>query len=54
MPVSLGEVLAQVYERAAYPRRLDDTLPVPPPPLRSAMQRGLAAHLARSQEPTDQ
>jgi hypothetical protein len=54
VPLSLGEVLAQVYQRAAYTRRLDYTLPVPPPPLRPAMQRWLAAHLAPSPEPTDQ
>ena len=45
VPLSLGEVLAQVYQRAAYTRRLDYALPVPPPPLRPAMQRWLAAHL---------
>jgi hypothetical protein len=43
--LSLGEVLAQVYQRAAYARRIDYALPVPPPPLRPAMQRWLAAHL---------
>jgi uncharacterized protein DUF4058 len=45
VPLSLGEVLAQVYQRAAYTRRIDYALPVPPPPLRPAMQRWLAAHL---------
>ena len=45
VPLSLGEVLAQVYQRAAYARRIDYALPVPPPPLRPAMQRWLAAHL---------
>jgi len=49
-----GGVLAQVYQRAAYARRIDYTLPVPPPPLRSAMQRWVAVHLAPSPEPTDQ
>jgi hypothetical protein len=29
-PLALGEVLAQVYQRAAYARRIDYTLPVPP------------------------
>ena len=29
--LALGEVLAQVYQRAAYARRIDYTLPVPPP-----------------------
>ena len=46
VPLALGEVLAQVYQRAAYARRIDYTLAVPPPPLRPAMQRWLAAHLA--------
>jgi Protein of unknown function (DUF4058) len=45
VPLSLGEVVAQVYQRAAYARRIDYALPVPPPPLRPAMQRWLAAHL---------
>jgi hypothetical protein len=54
VPLSLGEVLAQVYQRAAYARRLDYTVPVPPPPLRPAMQHWLAAHLALPQAPTDQ
>src|SRR5215475_558637 len=44
VPLALGEVLAQVYQRAAYARRLDYTLSVPPPPLRPAMQRWLTAH----------
>jgi hypothetical protein len=51
-PLALGEVLAQVYQRAAYARRIDYTMPVPPPPLRPAMQHWLAAGLARPQEPT--
>jgi hypothetical protein len=50
----LGEVLAQVSQRAVYARRIDYTLPVPPPPLRPAMRRWLAAHLALPQAPTDQ
>lgn len=54
VPLALGEVLAQVYQRAAYARRIDYTLPVPPPPLRPTMQRWLAAHLTSSPEPTDQ
>jgi hypothetical protein len=53
VPLSLGEVLAQVYQRAAYARRIDYTSPVPPPPLRPAMQHWLATHLAPSQESTD-
>ena len=32
--LALGEVLAQVYQRAAYARRIDYTLPVPLSPLR--------------------
>jgi hypothetical protein len=39
VPLPLGEVLAQVYRRAVYAQRIDYTLLVPPPPLRSAMQR---------------
>jgi len=54
VPLTLGEVLTQVYQRAAYARRIAYTLPVPPPPLRPAMQRWLAAHLTPSAEPTDQ
>jgi hypothetical protein len=46
VPLSLSEVLAQVYQRTAYARRIDYALPVPPPPLRPMMQRWLAAHLA--------
>jgi Protein of unknown function (DUF4058) len=38
VPLSLGEVLAQVYQQAAYARWIDYALPVPPPPLRPAMQ----------------
>jgi hypothetical protein len=45
VPLALGEVLAQVYRRAAYARRIDYTSPVPPPPLRPEMQRWLTAHL---------
>lgn len=41
------------FHRAAYARRIDYTLPVPPPPLRPAMQRWLAVHLAPSPKPTD-
>jgi hypothetical protein len=52
-PLSLGKVVVQVYQRAAYTRRIDYTLPVPPPPLRPAMQRWLAAHLAPPPAPTD-
>ena len=54
VPLALGEVLAQVYQRAAYARRIDYALPVPPPPLRAAMQRWLAAHLAPPPASTDQ
>jgi hypothetical protein len=54
VPLSLGEVLVQVYHRAAYARRIDYTLPVPPPPLRPAMQRWLATHLSPSPESPDQ
>jgi hypothetical protein len=43
----LDEVLTNVYQRAAYARRIDYTLPVPPPPLRPAMQHWLAEHLAQ-------
>ena len=50
VPLSLGEVLTQVYRRAAYARRIDYTLPVPPPPLRPAMQRWLTTHLAPPQK----
>jgi uncharacterized protein DUF4058 len=46
VPLPLGEALAQVYRRAAYARRIDYALLVQPPPLRAAMQRWLAAHLA--------
>jgi hypothetical protein len=53
VPLSLGEVVTQVYQRAAYARRIDYTAPVPPPPLRPVMQQWLAAHLAQSCEPTD-
>jgi hypothetical protein len=45
VPLALSEVLEQVYRRAAYARRIDYALPVPPPPLRPAMQSWLAAHL---------
>ncbi len=38
VPLHLGEVLTNVYHRAAYDRRSDYAAPVPPPPLRSAMQ----------------
>jgi hypothetical protein len=54
VPLALCEALAQVYQGSAYARRLDYTLPVPPPPLRPAMQHWLAAHLALPQAPTDQ
>ncbi len=47
VPLALGEVLASVYQRAAYARRIDYTMPVPPPPLRPDMQRWWAAHLAQ-------
>jgi hypothetical protein len=47
VPLHLGEVLTHVYRRAAYARRIDYTSPVPPPPLRPAMQRWLATHLAQ-------
>jgi hypothetical protein len=43
-----------VYRRAAYARRIDYTLPVPPPPLRAEMQRWLATHLILPQKPTSQ
>jgi hypothetical protein len=46
VPLSLGEVLANVYQRAAYARRIDYTSPVPPPPLRPEMQRWWASRLA--------
>jgi hypothetical protein len=39
-------VIQQVYERAAYERRLDYTKPVPPPPLRPAMEKWLSERLA--------
>jgi hypothetical protein len=45
VPLHLGEAVAQVYQRAAYARRIDYTSPVPPPPLRPAMQQWLTAHL---------
>jgi len=44
VPLYLGVAVAQVYQRAAYARRIDYTLPVPPPPLRPAMQQWLIAH----------
>ena len=47
VPLRLGEVLTNVYRRAAYARRIDYTSPVPPPPLRPAMQPWLAEHLAQ-------
>lgn len=47
VPLPLGEVLANVYRRAAYARRIDYTLPVPPPPLRLEMQRWWAEHLVQ-------
>lgn len=45
VPLQLGEVLANVYRRAAYARRIDYTSPVPPPTLRPAMQHWLATLL---------
>ncbi|MGE3539430.1 MAG: hypothetical protein AB7N91_18605 [Candidatus Tectimicrobiota bacterium] len=45
MDPSGGDVLSQVYRRAAYARRLDYTTPVPPLPLRPAMQQWVTAHL---------
>ena len=47
VPLALGEVLANVYQRAAYARRIDYTLPVPPPPLRPEMQRWWVEHLVQ-------
>ena len=47
VPLYLSEVLTNVYQRAAYARRIDYTLPVPPPALRPVMQRWLAEHPAR-------
>ena len=47
VPLHLGAVLTNVYQRAAYARRIDYTLPVPPPPLRPVMQHWLAEHSAR-------
>jgi Protein of unknown function (DUF4058) len=51
VPLSLGKVVTQVYQRAAYARRIDYTAPVPPPPLRPVMQQWLAAYLAQPREP---
>jgi hypothetical protein len=45
VPLQLGEVLANVYRRAAYARRIAYTSPVPLPPLRPAMQHWLATLL---------
>lgn len=49
VPLTLGDVLTQVYRRAAYARRIDYTTPVPPPPLRPAMQQWVTAHLQQHQ-----
>ena len=44
--LDLTAVIQQVYERAAYERRLDYSKPVPPPPLRPAMEKWLSERLA--------
>ncbi len=43
--LDLTAVMQQVYERAAYSRRLDYTEPVPPPRVRPAMNSWLAERL---------
>lgn len=51
VPLSLGEILTQAYQQGAYARRIDYTLPIPPPPLRPAMQHWLAAYFVPPQKP---
>lgn len=46
--LALAEVMQQVYKRAAYARRLDYTQPVPPPPLRPAMEKWLVERMKSS------
>jgi hypothetical protein len=43
--LALNDVMANVYERSAYGRRLDYSQPVPPPPLRLEMEDWLTEHL---------
>lgn len=44
--LDLNATVRTVYERAAYARRIDYRLPVPPPALRPGMAQWLQAHLA--------